>query len=469
MPSYTPPAGNVVDFNFTVTPYTPPTSTVSFNFNNLQAGSAKSVTKSSSTGIMFVGGGGGKAVTKSNARGVLSQKGQGQATAKSSASSALSLGGQGQATTQNSASGALSLYGQGQSTSKSSAEGDLAGRIIPRGTSRANSSGGGFLDFYGPHLSGSSKAQSRGAGVFASLDPGEHVSQVVLETVGSDTGGETNVSQVVLETLGPDAEGETHVSQVVLETLGSGTNTSSEVRVSQVVLETLGFIGFGGGAVGPGSPLQIAYGSELRFPPAISYGAYGGSSGWSTSVVATDNGSEYRIGKWGRSLGQWVVGHNLRRAVDWQALIALHRLTQGRFFPIRFQDWTDFTVTAGQGITVLNSAGQIQLAKVYQLTDEISFVVYKDTRPIYKPQIGTVIFANPILGVTLDYATGVIHGTGVAAGTTTWTGQFDVSVRFDEDNVDFSVDQPGDVSTGKASFAGGWRSIRLLEVRPKTP
>ena len=61
---------------------------------------------------------------------------------------------------------------------------------------------------------------------------------------------------------------------------------------------------------------------------------------------------------------------------------------------------------------------------------------------------------------------GTITGADIVPGTTTWTGQFDCSVRFDEDTADFSVDQPGDVSTPVASFAGGWRSIRLLEVRP---
>jgi uncharacterized protein (TIGR02217 family) len=267
-------------------------------------------------------------------------------------------------------------------------------------------------------------------------------------------------SQIVLETFGPQASGEVNVSQVILETLAAGNGDADQVRASQVILEVLA-------TIPPAA--QIAIGNELRFPPAVSYGAYGGSSGWMTTVVSTDDGREYRLGKWGRSLGQWVVGHNLRRAVDWQILLALHRLSQGRFLPIRFQDWTDYTVVAGEGTTILNSAGQVQLAKVYSLVDEISSVVYTNTRPIYKPQLGSLTFASPSSGVIVNYSTGVISGPGVAAGTTTWTGMFDVAVRFDTDDVEFSVDKPGDVSTGIASFAGGWRSIRLVEVRPQTP
>lgn len=189
--------------------------------------------------------------------------------------------------------------------------------------------------------------------------------------------------------------------------------------------------------------------ADLRFPEALSLGATGGC-GWKTQIVVTNTGDEYRAVKWGRSLGRWVVGHNLRNAVDRAKLAAFHRFFQGTAAPFRFKDWTDFQVLSGQG-TLVSYVGGLYLAKKYTLTDVFSST-HTVTRVIQHPVPGSVVFSPT--GPTVDNDTGLV--TGGTLGVHTWTGEFDVFARFDENLPDISEQLPG---------AGGWRGINLVEVR----
>jgi|ERR1035437_3389999 uncharacterized protein (TIGR02217 family) len=192
---------------------------------------------------------------------------------------------------------------------------------------------------------------------------------------------------------------------------------------------------------------------ECRFPINISYGARGGA-GWCTRVEANDGGYELRSPRFaemsgGEALvlplqrGRWMVAHQLRNPAEWATLIAFHRLARGRLHGFRFQDWSDFQ-DEGAGVLVTNAVGYPQLAKQYSFPDYITGLPVFVNRIIYKPQPGSVVFSD---ASALDYTTGVV--TGGTVGTTTWTGKFDVPVRFDVDHCelhyrDFNiVDWPG--------------------------
>ncbi len=191
---------------------------------------------------------------------------------------------------------------------------------------------------------------------------------------------------------------------------------------------------------------------EPRFPDNLSHGAAGGC-GWKTSVVATAAGDEYRGGNWGRSLGRWVVGHNIRSEADRDQLIAFHRVFQGRSSAFRFKDWTDFQVGVGEGVLVHfpgAAVGSAMLAKQYTVTDIFS-TVFIVTRQITKPIAATVVFSD---GSVVDSTSGVVAGGTV--GTTTWVGEFDNWVRFDHDTPDIAVHGPVTV---------GWKGISVVEHR----
>lgn len=208
---------------------------------------------------------------------------------------------------------------------------------------------------------------------------------------------------------------------------------------------------------------------DILFPTNISYGAVGGC-GWSTRVVTTDSGREYRQQMWARTRGRWTVGHNLRSATEWDQLITFHRSALGKTYGFRFKDWTDCTDNA-RGILALNSAGNVQLAKYYRVTDIITSTNIDSTRLISKPRpagtytdgtIAAVQFflsGSPV-SLTLDYATGKVTGTGGVVSNYTWTGSFDIPCRFDTDEPEFSFDIP---------TAVGWRGITVMEVRVDDP
>lgn len=198
---------------------------------------------------------------------------------------------------------------------------------------------------------------------------------------------------------------------------------------------------------------------EVQFPQAYSYGAVGGC-GWSTRVVVTDAGFEYRNQMWANTRGEWHVGHNLRKPADYAALLAFHRLTQGKTYGFRFRDWTDYTDEAGPltgtggGIIRADRNGALRLYKAYSFTDLFS-TTFTTYRPIQKPVPGTVVITSRSSYV-IDYTSGIVTTHGSVVANDAWTGQFDVPVRFDVDRPDLSVDLPS---------GAGWRGIPIVEVR----
>jgi uncharacterized protein (TIGR02217 family) len=204
---------------------------------------------------------------------------------------------------------------------------------------------------------------------------------------------------------------------------------------------------------------------EILFPTNVSLGAIGGT-GWSTRVVVTDSGDEYRQQLWGYSRGKWTVGHNLRTPAEIGVLLSFHRLMMGKTYGFRFQDWTDYQ-DGGNGVISENASSVWQLTKLYSLQDLFGNT-FNNYRLISKPVPGSVAFSlngSPhVLGGTLDYTTGQITfgDDDPAPGPDdiyTWTGQFHVPVRFDTDTPEVSQDLP---LTG-----AGWKGIPVIETRIK--
>lgn len=198
------------------------------------------------------------------------------------------------------------------------------------------------------------------------------------------------------------------------------------------------------------TPLPPVTPFEPLFPPNVSMLAVGGC-GWRTRVALTTEGQEYRSGSWQRTLGRWTVSHNLRTPIQVAELEAFHRLLRGKYGPFRLKDWLDYTVVAGEGVLMTTPLGFVILAKQYIVTDLFG-VTYTALRPITRPRPFTVVF-DP-LGPILDYFSGYV--TGGAVGVTTWTGEFDVPVRFEADQPQIEKVMP----TGS-----GWRGISFVEVR----
>ncbi len=188
---------------------------------------------------------------------------------------------------------------------------------------------------------------------------------------------------------------------------------------------------------------------EAQFPADISYGVTGGPM-FLTDVVTTASGREQRNSKWSRGRSSYDVASGVKTEAQWEALIAFFRARRGKAVGFRFKDWSDYKAV-NQPLKAI-SGNDHQLVKRYT-SGGVSV-----ERIITKPVDGTVkLYRNGALqsggSYSLDTATGII--THSLTGTITVDFEFDVPVRFDTDQMAFSI---------QSHNAGNWSSIPLIEV-----
>jgi uncharacterized protein (TIGR02217 family) len=154
-------------------------------------------------------------------------------------------------------------------------------------------------------------------------------------------------------------------------------------------------------------------------------------------------GTEQRFARWTKCRGVGDVSYGLKNSTDqlgdFRAIVAIYRAHFASLIPFRFRDWSDRTATdenfgTGDGSTVafpltmtydpsqilLNTPGALRYVRDIFLLDGA---------PIIKVD-------GAIKTVTSDYtisAAGVVTFTSAPANgkAITWTGNFDVPVRFD--------------------------------------
>jgi len=182
-----------------------------------------------------------------------------------------------------------------------------------------------------------------------------------------------------------------------------------------------------------------------RFPDDISYGSEGGPL-YQTHVETIQSGFESRNQNWSRARHVYDVSYGVREMPQLRTLTAFFHQMRGRLHTFRYKDWGDYTATSEDAAgEIVDVGGTLYLAKVYGTANPY-------TRIITKPVQGTILVNGSDTGFTLDYTTGVI--TGPTAGDP-WTGEFDVPVRFDQDEL----------PTNLESLRVGSTAVRLIEVR----
>lgn len=135
-------------------------------------------------------------------------------------------------------------------------------------------------------------------------------------------------------------------------------------------------------------------------------------------------------------------------------LIAFFRLTKGGFHSFRFKDWLDYQSIDSHIGTGNGTQTAFQLRKVYQYDSLQEF------RTITKPVSGSVsakINGTPTTAFTLDANTGIITFSSppAAAAVITASFDFDVHVRFNQDALPISRNNP---------VAYDASAIKLIEV-----
>lgn len=198
----------------------------------------------------------------------------------------------------------------------------------------------------------------------------------------------------------------------------------------------------------------MAFFESPRFPERISLEARGGP-GFATDVVTVESGREKRNARWAYPRHQWDVSHAVRTEAQYKPLHDHFMSAKGRANGFRFKDFTDYRVLITEGIAIALTSTTFQLAKKYTSGAQVQ------SRLIRKP-IATG-FAILVSGVpptyTLDATTGIVTiAAAPAASAITWSGEFDVPVRYDTDQLDGQI-----VGRNADGLLYTWQSIPLIE------
>lgn len=194
--------------------------------------------------------------------------------------------------------------------------------------------------------------------------------------------------------------------------------------------------------------------NETRLLDKVAYGSEFGQE-FSTRIVTLRNGSERRNANWSMPLGRYSVVYQSLKPEDHQQVRAAFMTSMGSLIGFRIKDWTDFRVAQQVIGTATGSSQTLQLFKEYQ------FGPMSLQRKISKPVQGTVsIYANGVeISSTLDVTTGLVSFTAAVGEPISWSGEFDVPVRFESDRLDL---QPVGPSGGDFFLSS---NADLVEIR----
>lgn len=176
------------------------------------------------------------------------------------------------------------------------------------------------------------------------------------------------------------------------------------------------------------------------------------------SRVGLNNGYESINVIWSRTLRQYEVGTVPMLVSQWQALEALHEITEGGAYGFLMQDPKDCEVSGGVVLAI--EGGGYQLYKRYTDTGSGRTKDRIITRPMAQ---NLVVTSN---GTPVSYVLDVTTGRLTVAGspdpaTLRWSGRFYVPVHFMEDAIDWELVAPGAAS--QRLLAGP--SVILQEIR----
>jgi uncharacterized protein (TIGR02217 family) len=176
---------------------------------------------------------------------------------------------------------------------------------------------------------------------------------------------------------------------------------------------------------------------EVTLELGINYGTMTTLT-YNTTIGVDDSGCEQRNANWSQPLLKFEIGDRTLSRSDLEYLNQFHLSRQGSYKGFRFKDWSDYLGKLQPAIQ--KQSGIYQLAKTYPVgADSV-------IRPIHKPVAGTVrVYVDGdewVSGWTVDTTTGIISFSYAIANNAIVTAdfEFDVPVRFEQDNLDFRLE-----------------------------
>ena len=187
---------------------------------------------------------------------------------------------------------------------------------------------------------------------------------------------------------------------------------------------------------------------NARISVDVERGAVGGPR-FNTTVHASPlSAKEVRAQNWSQARNRWEIGYGVNNRERAQELVAFFLARRGRLHSFRFRDWSDYQAQRVPFARADGTETEFQLTKTYGRGTPAPYV-----RKITKPVDGTVsletgrtssmgLTFSPIADTAyaIDYLTGIVTFTAApATADLYWSGEFDVPVRFESDDMELTV------------------------------
>lgn len=171
--------------------------------------------------------------------------------------------------------------------------------------------------------------------------------------------------------------------------------------------------------------------NETRLLDCVSYGSQFGQE-FKTRITQLRNGRERRNADWALPLGRYSVTYQALKPEDHLLVRGAHMACMGSLIAFRFKDWTDYL---GEHELIGEGTG---VAQTLALSKSYAFGPISFARPITKPVAGTIVIyeGGQRVAASVNYTTGMVTVTAPPGSPITWSGEFDVPVRFESDRLD---------------------------------
>lgn len=173
---------------------------------------------------------------------------------------------------------------------------------------------------------------------------------------------------------------------------------------------------------------------EQRLLARVAYGTQGGPT-WATLKTPLRSGRMRRKALRSRPIYRFLVLYQNLQETDHQEVIQAFNAVRGGLHSFRLKDWADYRATDQLLDTASGGEETLQLRKLYEFgTENVS-------RTIRKPVSGTVTLTadGSPLAATVDSTTGEVTFTATAGEIIRWSGEFDVPVMFEADELLFAA------------------------------
>jgi len=214
---------------------------------------------------------------------------------------------------------------------------------------------------------------------------------------------------------------------------------------------------------------------EVQLPHAIALEAKGGP-GFLTGVAMAQSGFEQRNINFEQTRGKYDIGFLNKNGAYKDSLIAFFRARFGKAYGFRFRDWSDYKATQEVVGIGTGATQNLQLTKTYTsggytfvrkirkpVTDAVKDAAgnnVANTVHIFYDGVEQSASASPVIW-SLDYTTGILTVHAAPGVVITWTGEFDIPVRFDTDDQQITTH----ISNKGNNEQYSWPTIPLLELR----